>query len=260
VLCYTARQQIGDFDFSFTCISADIVNSRDNLRRRSFPLHRIERSTISAQSEPNMKVVLYGASGNAGTRILNELQSRGHDVTAAVRNPERLPASVRSVRDDLGNIDRIAEILTGAEAVVSAYMPPPHDTDQLVAVTGRLIDAVRKAGNPRLIVVGGAASLEVAPGITVLSSGHLPAPWVPIATSHAKALDVLKASDIPWTYFSPAGFFEPGQRTGRFRLGKDQLITNDKGESRISFEDYAIALVDELEHPVHIRERFTIGY
>jgi len=207
-----------------------------------------------------MKVVLYGASGNAGSRILSELQSRGHDVTAAVRNPEKLPAGTNSVRDDLSNIDRIAAIITGSDAVVSAYMPPPDDTDQLVTVTGRLIDAVRKAGNPRLIVVGGAASLEVAPGVTVLSSGHLPAPWIPIATSHAKALDLLKSSDVPWTYFSPAGFFEPGQRTGKFRLGKDRLIADDKGDSRISYEDYAIALVDELEHPANIRQRFTIGY
>jgi len=207
-----------------------------------------------------MRVVLYGASGNAGSRILHELQSRGHDVTAAVRNPEKLPAGTKSVRDDLSNTDRIAEIITGSDAVVSAYMPPPDDTDQLVAVTGRLIDAVRKAGNPRLIVVGGAASLEVAPGVTLLSSGHLPAPWIPIATSHAKALDLLKSSDISWTYFSPAGFFEPGQRTGKFRLGKDRLIADNKGDSRISFEDYAIALVDELEHPANIRQRFTIGY
>ena len=207
-----------------------------------------------------MKVVLYGASGNAGSRILSELQSRGHDVTAAVRNPEKLPAETKSVRDDLSDTGRIAEIITGADAVVSAYMPPPEDTDQLVAVSGRLVDAVRKVGNPRLLVVGGAASLEVAPGVTVLSSGHLPAPWVPIATSHAKALDLLKSSDVRWTYFSPAGFFEPGKRTGKFRLGKNRLITDDKGESRISFEDYAVALVDELEHPAHIQERFTIGY
>lgn len=207
-----------------------------------------------------MKVILYGASGNAGSRILHELQSRGHQVTAAVRNPEKLPVGTKSVRDDLSNTDRIAEIIAGSDAVVSAYMPPPDNTDELVAVTARLVDAVRKAGNPRLIVVGGAASLEVAPGVTLLASGHLPAPWVPIATAHAKTLDLLKSSDIPWTYFSPAGFFEPGQRTGNFRLGKDQLIANDKGESRISFEDYAVALADELEHPAHVRQRFTIGY
>jgi len=139
-------------------------------------------------------------------------------------------------------------------------MPPPEDTDQLLPVTGRLIDAVRKADNPRLIVVGGAASLEVAPGVTLLASGHIPAAWLPIATSHAKTLELLKKSDVPWTYFSPAGFFEPGERTGKFRLGKDQLITDATGNSRISFEDYAIALVDELENPANIRQRFTIGY
>jgi len=207
-----------------------------------------------------MKVVLYGASGNSGSRILQELQSRSHHVTAVVRNPEKLPAGTKSVRDDLSSVDRIAEIITGAEAVVSAYMPPPDDTDQLLPVTTRLIEAVRKAGNPRLIVVGGAASLEVAPGLTLLASGHVPAAWLPIATSHAKTLELLKNSNIPWTYFSPAGFFEPGLRTGKFRLGKDQLITDAKGESHISFEDYAIALVDELEHPANIQQRFTIGY
>lgn len=207
-----------------------------------------------------MKVVLYGASGNAGSRILCELQSRGHHVTAAVRNPEKLPAETKTVRDDLSNIDRIAEIIAGSDAVISAYMPPPDDTDQLIPVTGRLIDAIRKSGNPRLIVVGGAASLEVAPGLTLLASGHVPAAWLPIATSHSKTLDLLKSSDIPWTYFSPAGFFEPGQRTGKFRLGKDQLITDEKGDSRISYEDYAVALVDELEYPANIRQRFTIGY
>ena len=121
-----------------------------------------------------MKVVLYGASGNAGSRILRELQSRGHQVTAAVRNPGKLPAGTDSVRDDLSNIERIAQIISGSDAVISAYMPPPDDTDQLVSVTGRLVEAVRKAGNPRLIVVGGAASLEVAPGLTLLASGHVP--------------------------------------------------------------------------------------
>jgi putative NADH-flavin reductase len=207
-----------------------------------------------------MKVILYGASGRSGSRILKELQARGHDVTAVVRHPESLPAGTRSLRDDLSDVDHIAQIIDGSDAVISAYMPPQDDTDQLVAVTERQIAAVRKAGNPRLIVVGGAASLEVAPGVTLLASGHLPPEWVPIAASHAKALDVLKASDINWTYFSPAGFFEPGERTGKFRLGDSSLIVDSQGQSRISMEDYAIALVDELEDPKHERARFTIGY
>ena len=207
-----------------------------------------------------MKIVLYGASGNAGSRILHELQSRGHEVISAVRHPDKLPEGTRSVRDDLAHVDQIAQTITGADAVVSAYAPPQDDTDQLVAVTERQIAAVRKAAVPRLVVVGGAGSLEVAPGVTLLASGHLPEAWVPIATSHAKALDSLKASDINWTYFSPAAFFEPGERTGKFRLGKTNLIADENGNSRISFEDYAIALVDELEQPAHERSQMSIGY
>jgi uncharacterized protein len=208
-----------------------------------------------------MNVVLYGATGRSGIRILAELLSRKHNVTAVARNPVGLPAGVKAVKDDLGDVNKITSIIAGSDAVVSAYAPPPDDTDQLLGVTERQIEAVRKAGkNIRLIVVGGAGSLEVAPGVTVLKSGHLPAEWVPIATSHEKALELLKKSDINWTYFSPAGFFEPGTRTGKFRLDTDKLVSDAQGNSRISMEDYAIALVDELEHPAHERARFTIGY
>jgi uncharacterized protein len=208
-----------------------------------------------------MNVVLYGATGKSGIRILTELLSRGHNVTAVARKPIGIPANVKTVKDDLSDVNKIAAIISGADAVVSAYAPPQDDTDQLLGVTERKIEAVRKAGKSiRLIVVGGAGSLEVAPGVSILQSGHLPAEWVPIATSHEKALALLKASDINWTYFSPAGFFEPGTRTGKFRLGTDQLISDAEGNSRISMEDYAIALVDELEKPAHQHARFTIGY
>jgi len=207
-----------------------------------------------------MKVILYGATGNVGKRILSELTQRGHKVTAVARNVSAVPTGVDARQDDLSSVDRIASIIAGADAVVSAYGPPPDDTDQLVAVTERQIAAVRKAGNVRLIVVGGAGSLEVAPGVSLLASGHLPAAWVPIATSHDKALKLLQSSGINWTYFSPAAYFEPGERTGKFRLGTNELISDAKGESRISMEDYAIALVDELEKPAHERARFSIGY
>jgi putative NADH-flavin reductase len=207
-----------------------------------------------------MKVILYGATGNAGSRILQELIARGHDVTAVARNPEKLPPTVKSKRGDLSNVDAIASVIAGADAVVSAYAPPPEDTDQLVVVTERLIAAVKKAGNPRVIVVGGAGSLEVAPGVTLIASGHLPEAWLPIAKSHEKALKLLQASDINWTNLSPAAFFEPGERTGKFRLGTNELITNENGKSRISMEDYAIALVNELEQSAHERARFTVGY
>lgn len=207
-----------------------------------------------------MNVVLYGATGNSGSRILQELISRGHRVTAAARNTSKLPSTVTAKQDDLSNVDTIASTIRGADAVISAYAPPQDDTDALLGVTERQIAAVKKVDNIRLIVVGGAGSLEVAPGVTLFASGHLPPAWVPIATSHEKALKMLEASDINWTYFSPAAFFEPGERTGKFRLGTNQLIMDSKGDSRISLEDYAIALVDELERPAHERGRFTIGY
>jgi putative NADH-flavin reductase len=207
-----------------------------------------------------MNVVLYGATGRAGSRILTELQLRGHSVTAVARNIAKLPATVKAKQDDLSNVDTIATIIAGTDAVISAYAPPQDNTDALISVTERQIAAVKKAGTMRLIVVGGAGSLEVAPGVSLLASGHLPAEWISIATSAAKSLKLLQASDINWTYLSPAAFFEPGTRTGKFRLGVNNLVSDAKGESRISMEDYAIALVDELEKPAHERARFSIGY
>jgi len=209
-----------------------------------------------------MHIAIYGATGQSGSRILTELLTRGHQVTAIVRNPAKLGAQpgLTVLEGDVSSADAIAEKIKGADAVVSAYAPPADDTDQLIPVTGRFIEAVKRAGVPRLILVGGAGSLEVAPGVTVIDSGHLPAQWLAIAVSHAKTLELVRKSDINWTYFSPAGFFVPGERTGKFRLGTNQLIANEQGDSRISLEDYAIALVDELESPRHERQRFTIGY
>lgn len=207
-----------------------------------------------------MKVVLYGATGRAGSRILEELRARGHVVRAVARDTTKVPVGVESKQDDLSNVDTIAGIISGADAVISAYRPPLENAEPLLAVTERLIAAVKKAGNLRLLAIGGSGSLEVAPGLTLIKSGYLPAEWLPIATAHMNALNLLRASDINWTSLSPAGFFEPGERTGKFRLGRDELITDEKGESRISMEDYAIALVDELERPAHERARFSIGY
>ena len=216
-----------------------------------------------------MYIALLAATGRAGRTILDELVSRGHQVTAVARNPDKLPENVKRVRDDLSSVERIAEIISGADAVVSAYGPPSNDprytsdttyTDQLLFVTERLIVAVRKADVPRLIVVGGCGSLQFSPGVTVLDSGHWPKQYVPIATSHMKALAALKASDVNWTYFSPPMTILPGERTGKFRLGGNDLIRDAEGKSRVSFEDYAVALVDELEKPAQERSRFTIGY
>ena len=207
-----------------------------------------------------MKIVLYGATGNSGQRILEELTKRGHEVTAVARNTSKLSSAVKSVRDDLSNVDAIASVISGADVVVSAYAPPHDNTDALIGVTERQVAAVKEAGVPRLIVVGGAGLLEVAPGVTLIASGYLPEAYLPIAKSHEKALSVLKGADVNWTYFSPAGYFEPGQRTGKYRLGTTNLIANEKGDSRISFEDYALALADEIEKPAHERGQLSIGY
>ncbi len=207
-----------------------------------------------------MNVVLYGATGNSGQRILKELTNRGHHVTAVARDTSKIPPTAKAVKDDLSSVEAIASIIAGADVVVSAYAPPQDNTDALLGVTERQIAAVKKAGAARLIVVGGAGLLEVAPGVTLIASGYLPEAYLPIAKSHEKALGILKASDINWTYFSPAGYFEAGERTGKFRLGTTNLIANEKGDSRISFEDYAVALVDEIETPAHERGQLSIGY
>jgi uncharacterized protein len=209
-----------------------------------------------------MNVALYGSTGKAGSRILTELVSRGHRVTAIARNPARLQGitGISTKKDDLSDTGKVAEAIQGADAVISAYGPPQDNTEEIVDVTQRLVEAVKQAGRPRLLVVGGAGGLNVAPGISLLDSGYLPDAYKPIAKSHVRALNVLRASDIDWTYLAPAAYFEPGDRTGKFRLGKDELIANEKQESRISMEDYAIALVNELEKPEHRQRRFSVGY
>ncbi len=209
-----------------------------------------------------MNVVVYGATGNSGSEIVKELLKRGHKVTAVARKVGALkPADGLTVKtDDLSNVDTIAATIKGADAVVSAYAPPPDDTGALIGVTERQIAAIKKAGSARLLVVGGAGLLEVAPGVTLIKSGHLPAEYLPIATAHENALAVLRKSDINWTYLSPGAYFVPGDRTGKFRLGTKELIMDAKGESKISFADYAIALVDEIEKPAHERASFAVGY
>jgi putative NADH-flavin reductase len=180
-----------------------------------------------------------------------------------VRNPAKLPQTGPGVlvkQDDLSDPKKIAAAIDGADAAVSAYAPPQDDPDEIVGVTQRQVEAINHGSNARLIVVGGAGVLNVAPGVTLVDSGYVPEAYLPIAKAHIKALGVLKASTIDWTYLAPAVYFIPGERTGKFRLGKDELIANERQESRISMEDYAIALVDELERPKHRRQRFSVGY
>jgi hypothetical protein len=208
-----------------------------------------------------MKVVLYGASGMVGSRVLTELLSRGHQVTAVVRNPSKLAAANATVKPgDALSPSSVAETAAGADAAISAFAPPLTDPDKVIDSVQSLTAGLKQAGVKRFIMVGGAGSLEVAPGLKLEDAPVFPAEYKPIAHSHTKALDELKTADLDWTYFSPAALIQPGERTGKFRLGLDTLVSDEKGNSQISAEDYAIALVDELENPKHIRQRFTIGY
>lgn len=209
-----------------------------------------------------MKITLLGATGQAGSRILSELLARGHAVTVVVRDPAKVATKDRLtvVGGDVSHVETVAAACAGADALVSAYGPGPEHPELLVGVTEKLLEAAKASGVPRFIWVGGAGALEVAPGVTLIASGHLPAEWMPIAVAHADALELARRSDVNWTCLAPAAYFEPGERTEKFRLGKDSLLMDDKGNSRISMEDYAIALVDELENPKHEGQRFTVGY
>lgn len=202
-----------------------------------------------------MKVALIGASGNAGSRVLKELLSRGHEVIALARHADKIPAqkgvAVKAV--DANDAPALTAAIRGADAVISS-------TKFKETKTQGLIDAVRAAGIKRLLVVGGAGSLEVAPGQLEMNSPKFPPHVLPEAQAGAAFLEQLRKCDLDWTFLSPSRFFEPGQRTGKFRLGKDQLLVGADGKSAISMEDYAIALIDELERPQHVRQRFTVGY
>jgi hypothetical protein len=200
-------------------------------------------------------IALIGAAGNVGSRLLNELTSRGHHVTAIGRNPDNISslANVTAVRGDVNDGSTLANLLKGHDAVISSVRF--LDSDPAV-----LIDAVRAAGVKRYLVVGGASSLLVASGERVIDQSNFPAEYKAEATAGAEFLEVLKqADDLDWTFLSPSALFVPGERTGEFRLGKDELLIGENGSS-ISYEDYAIAMVDEVEAPAHVGQRFTVGY
>ena len=202
-----------------------------------------------------MNVALIGATGNAGSRILDELTRRGHAVTAIVRNPDQVPArpDVTAQRGDVFDQAALARLLTGHDAAISSVKFTASDPHKLV-------EAVRASGVKRYLVVGGAGSLETAPGVKLIDLPNFPSEYKAEAAAGAAFLDLLRQErDLNWTFLSPSAMFVPGERTGKFQLGKDQLLANEQGSS-ISFEDFAVALVDELENPAHSRQRFTVGY
>lgn len=213
-------------------------------------------------------VVLIGASGFVGTAILNELLNRNHKVTAIVRDAKKMNASnpnLTIVEADVTDTDALKEAGKGKDAVISAYNPGwknPHIYEDTLKNYPLIVESVKQAGVKRLLIVGGAGTLFYAPGKMVMDADDVPAQLLPGIKSLGEFyLNTLrKEKDIDWIFLSPAANMTPGQRTAKFRIGKDDLVVDANGDSNISVEDFAVAMVDELEQEKHHKERFTIGY
>ena len=213
-------------------------------------------------------VVLIGASGFVGTAILNELLNRGHKVTAIVRDAKKMTVSnpnLTIVEADVTDTDALKEAGKGKDAVISAYNPGwknPHIYEDTLKNYPLIVESAKQAGVKRLLIVGGAGTLFYAPGKMVMDADDVPAQLLPGIKSLGEFyLNTLrKEKDIDWICLSPAANMTPGQRTAKFRIGKDDLVVDANGDSNISVEDFAVAMVDELEQEKHHKERFTIGY
>ena len=216
--------------------------------------------------EGTLKIGLIGATGFVGSAILRECLFRGHQVTAIVRNPEKLEpqSNLTPTRADIYHEEEVARSVIHHDAVISAFNPgweKPDIYDLQVRGMRSIIDGVKRSGVKRLLVVGGAGSLEVSPGVQLVDRPDFPSQFKDGALATREELNMLRReSDLEWTFLSPSANLHPGKRTGVFRLGGDRLLANAKGESEISIEDFAMAMIDELEKPAQIRRRFTVGY
>lgn len=203
------------------------------------------------------RIAILGITGRAGSRIATELLQRGHSITGIARDISKAAArpglSLKAA--DATDAGALAPLLQGHDVVVSS-------TRFVGGISAAaLIAAARQAGVQRVVVVGGAGSLEVAPGKALIDSPEFPAIYKAEAGAGRDFLQALRAEgELDWTFISPSALFEPGPRTGHFRLGGEQLLVDAGGNSHISMEDYAIALADEIEAPRHSRARFTVGY
>ncbi|MGB6450639.1 MAG: NAD(P)-dependent oxidoreductase [Steroidobacteraceae bacterium] len=203
-----------------------------------------------------MRIALIGATGNVGTKIVNEALSRGHQVTGIARHIENLKArqGLTPKQADLADEKKLADTVRGHDAIVVSVRY--RDNDVLKAFS-----AAKAAGVKRVLLVGGAASLEASPGVRLVDTPGFPAEIKVEALPAAEALKrVREEKALDWTFVSPSIMLVPGERTGKFRIGTDQVLKDEKGDSRISQEDLAVAILDELEKPRHIRKRFTVGY
>ena len=203
------------------------------------------------------RIALIGASGKIGSKIAAELVQRGHTVTGIARNADKVPAlaGVTAAQGDFTQPEALARILAGHDAIISAASFIPDQAEQLIA-------SVRGSGVKRFLMVGGAASLHTEPGgPKVIDTIELPDAWKAPVMEGIRTLDLLRnVDDVDWTFFSPAVMIGPGERTGKFRLGKDSVVRDTEGNSKISYDDYAIAMVDELDQGNNLKGRFTIGY
>jgi uncharacterized protein len=209
-----------------------------------------------------MNIIIFGATGMIGQRIYSEATGRGHSVTVFARPQSQiklLPAPAKVVSGDITNPDNVARAAQGQSAVISALAPRGEIKD-FVPLNQSLVAGIKKGGVRRLLVVGGAGSLEVAPGVLLHDTPEFPKEWLGSAKIHAEVLNFLKNTDLDWTYISPPALIQPGKKTGHYQRGEDRLLVDDKGKSEISAEDYAIALLDELETPRAIRKRITVAW
>jgi putative NADH-flavin reductase len=212
-----------------------------------------------------MRIAIIGASGFIGSHVRDEALTRGHQVTAIVRHPEKI--TVRNphltvVKADILK-DKVDELVKGHDAVISAYSASRSSPDiynEHVKGAKAIINGVKKSGIKRLLVVGGAATLEVAPGMQLIDTMSPEQVTDGMLATKETLYMLREEKELEWTFLSPAASIAAGERTGHYRVGKDQLLKNKEGESKISTQDYAVAMLDELENPQHIRERFTVAY
>ena len=203
-----------------------------------------------------MKIALIGATGNVGSKVLTEALSRGHQVTGIARHVEKLKgrSGVTARPVDLADESKLAEALRGHDAVIVSVRYQNNDIRHALA-------AAKAASVKRILFVGGAASLEASPGVRLLDTPGFPDVIKVEAAPAALALErIREEKSLDWTFVSPSIMLVPGERTGKFRIGGDQVLKDETGESRISQEDLSVAILDELEKPRHIRKRFTVGY
>jgi len=213
-----------------------------------------------------MKIALIGATGFVGSAVLKELLARGHQVVALLREPSKWApqAGVEARQADVLQPDSVAAAVRSVDAVVSAYnagWTNPNLYEEFLRGSAAINAGLKQAGVKRLIVVGGAGSLFVAAGVQLVDTAEFPAQWKPGALAAREALNRIRAeNELDWSFVSPPAHLEPGERRGSYRLGRDELLADAEGHSHISVADLALAIVDELEAPKHLQQRFTLAY